>query len=60
MPMASIAIGLSGPERSASVTCFFTSRLSDQVSPSRRRYTTGLSRRMLSTDKPLVSSSNTL
>ena len=37
MPMASTAIGLPGPLRSASVSCFLTSRLSDQVSPSRRR-----------------------
>ena len=37
MPMASTAIGLPGPLRSASVACFLTRRLSDQVSPSRRR-----------------------
>jgi len=35
--IASIAIGLAGPLRSASVSCFFTSRLNSQVSPSRRR-----------------------
>jgi hypothetical protein len=37
MPMASMAIGYAGPRRSASVSCFLTRRLSDQLSPSRRR-----------------------
>ena len=47
MPIASMLSGFAGPRRSASLFCFLTSRLTDQASPSRLRYTTGWSIRML-------------